>query len=255
MSFYMLKRLLSGDDHDDHGAETEHHDDHNGVHAGHDDHDDHEEEEGMDVDTFKWIMLVAMLLCIGFGLIPKVWSKCRDSENTLSLLNCFSAGLFLGMSLIHMMPEAAEMYTSWAAKEGIERAFPLPFVMYFVGYLLILAIDRVAAKAYHKATHGQKNTEGSKVEQVASSERESIQLSMVKSSTRDPMTAGEVGALPKAHTNDNKVAPQGVKEVEKEGTSETVSKTSAIILVLAIGFHAFFEGIAFGLQTSIESAG
>ena len=35
----------------------------------------------------------------------------------------------------------------------------------------------------------------------------------------------------------------------------TVSKASAIILVLALGAHAFFEGIAFGLQTEISSAG
>ena len=69
------------------------------------------------------------------------------------------------------------------------------------------------------------------------------------------MAAGEIGALPKAHVNDNKVAPQEATPTKQEGTSETVSKTSAIILVLAIGFHAFFEGIAFGLQTSIESAG
>ena len=179
MSFYMLTRLLSGEDHDNHGAETEHHDDHAGYadhenHAGHNDHEDHadhEEEDGMDIDTFKWIMLVAMLLCIGLGLIPKVWSKCRDSENTLSLLNCFSAGLFLGMSLIHMMPEAAEIYTSWAVKEGIERAFPLPFVMYFIGYILILAIDRVAAKAYHKATLSQMDTKESKLEDDVTTER------------------------------------------------------------------------------------
>ena len=33
-----------------------------------------------------------------------------------------------------------------------------------------------------------------------------------------------------------------------------MSRTSAIVLVLAIGAHALFEGIAFGLQTEIESA-
>ena len=47
------------------------------------------------------------------------------------------------------MPEAAEIYVEWAAKEKIERAFPLPYVMYFLGYLIILAVDRVAAKAHH----------------------------------------------------------------------------------------------------------
>ena len=35
----------------------------------------------------------------------------------------------------------------------------------------------------------------------------------------------------------------------------TVSKTTAIVLVLALGFHALFEGIAFGLLVEIEQAG
>ena len=35
----------------------------------------------------------------------------------------------------------------------------------------------------------------------------------------------------------------------------TLSKTTGILLSIAIGAHAFFEGIAFGLQTEIESAG
>ena len=162
----MIKRLLEGDDHAGHGHGAEVAADPHAGHAGHDDHDDHadhdeEEDEGIDLDTFKWIMLVCMILCIGFGLIPKVWSKCRNSENTLSMLNCFSAGIFLGMSLLHMMPEGSEIYLAWAAKEGIERPFPLPYVMYFIGYLLILAIDRVAAKAYHGVhDHGS----GSKTE-------------------------------------------------------------------------------------------
>jgi hypothetical protein len=55
----------------------------------------------------------------------------------------------MAMSLIHMMPEAAEIYGAWAKEEGIERPFPLPYVSYFFGYLLILGVDRVAARAYH----------------------------------------------------------------------------------------------------------
>ena len=155
----MLKRLLAGDE-DDHDDHDDHDDDHAGEMKGaeeHDDHDDHsddehdehgaEEEEGIDVDTFKIIILFCMIVCVGFGLVPKVWGKCRNSENTLSMLNCFSAGIFLAMSLIHMMPESAEVYAIWAAEEGIERPFPLPYVMFFAGYMLILGIDRVAAKA------------------------------------------------------------------------------------------------------------
>ena len=69
-----------------------------------------DEEGGIDIDTFKIILLFCMMLCVGFGLIPKFSTRCQKSENALSFLNCFSAGIFLSMSLVHMMPEAAEVY-------------------------------------------------------------------------------------------------------------------------------------------------
>ncbi len=149
----MGKRLLAGDDHDDHDDHADHddHKDHEG-HEGHADHED-EHEEGISVDGFKWIMLVCMLLCVGFGILPKLWDRCGKNEEALSYLNCFSAGLFMAMSIVHMMPESAEIYMGWAKKEGIERPFPLPYVCFFLGYLLILAVDRVAAKAYHQKYH------------------------------------------------------------------------------------------------------
>ena len=134
----ILRRGLDDDDHDD---------DHEEDHSDHDDHDDHDEHDdhSIDPDVFKVIMMILMFLCVGFGVIPKVWSKCRDNDEILSKLNCFASGMFLAMSLIHMMPEAVEIYTTWAVTEGIERAFPLPYVMFFLGYFLILAVDRVAA--------------------------------------------------------------------------------------------------------------
>ena len=89
-----------------------------------------------------------MFLCVGFGVLPKVWGTCNKNEVLLSLLNCFSAGIFLAMALIHILPESAEIYMLWAAVEGIEKPFPLPYVMFLIGYLLILLVDRVAAKAH-----------------------------------------------------------------------------------------------------------
>ena len=64
------------------------------------------------------------------------------------------------------------------------------------------------------------------------------------------MDAGEFNiAVSKAD-----ISPAATTDASK-APAITVSKTAAIILVLALGAHAFFEGIAFGLQTSIESAG
>lgn len=65
-----------------------------------------------------------------------------------------------------------------------------------------------------------------------------------------------VGAAPKT---DNSQVQDGVEKIQSLDDigkpSVTVSKTAAIVLVLALGAHAFFEGIAFGLITSIEQAG
>ena len=141
-----LARMLADEDHSDHeGEEHSDHEDHDD-HAAGDGHDEHKDEHSEDdLETLKIVMMFAMFVCVGFGIIPKIWGKCRDNEQILSYLNCFSAGLFLGMALVHMMPEASEIYLSWAAEEKIEKPFPLPYVMYFVGYVLILSIDRVIA--------------------------------------------------------------------------------------------------------------
>jgi solute carrier family 39 (zinc transporter), member 1/2/3 len=211
----------------------------------HDDHDDdHKEEEGgIDVKTFQIILLCCMICCVGFGFIPKAWGKCREDQYVLSFLNCFSAGIFLAMALVHMMPEAAEVYTIWAAKEGIERPFPLPYVMFFVGYLLILAIDRVAAKAYHAGHDHQEKTAPLKASDLQASPTDcqvypnTVRDESVKSAT--PIAALEI---------DQTSNPDASKlENEHNPEKKSVSKTAAIILVLALGAHAFFEGIAFGL--------
>ena len=86
-------------------------------HDEHDEHDEHEEntsldqseiklDSGLSVRDFKIILLFAMMISIAFGLLPKVCGTCKGGDNILSFLNCFSAGIFLGMAMIHIMPEA-----------------------------------------------------------------------------------------------------------------------------------------------------
>ena len=213
-------------------------------------HDDHghghgsTEEEGISMDAFKIIIFFAMFFCCGFGILPKVWPTCNKSETALSLLNCFSAGLFLGMAIIHMFPEAVEIYQAWALEEGIERAFPLPYVGFYLGYLIILAVDRVAIKACN-LDHGH--------QVVPLTDRSMQQQEMKPVSTP---SVGDSSVTPA----DAQVAAAAVEEKvdaeKKEGDAPeaTVSKTSAIVLICAIGVHAVFEGIAFGLQTEMENA-
>jgi solute carrier family 39 (zinc transporter), member 1/2/3 len=100
-------------------------------------------------------MLVVMFLECGLGLVPRCIPMTKRWENALSYMNCFSAGIFLAMSLVHIMPEAAEIWGSWVKSANIERAFPLPYVLYLAGYLLILFTDKVIASKFRQPAENQ----------------------------------------------------------------------------------------------------
>ena len=84
-----------------------------------------------------WIFLEALFA----GLFPTFSKSCRESPKILGVANSFAAGVFLSIAFIHILPEEVE---NWANYNGNpERLFPLPYVLMFCGYLLILIIDKV----------------------------------------------------------------------------------------------------------------
>ena len=91
------------------------------------------------------MFLILYLLLTYLGLLPYAISMCRTSHKVLSVMNCFAAGVFLSIALIHLLPEGSEKYYSWAESEevSIEEPFPLPYTMSFAGYLIAILIDRV----------------------------------------------------------------------------------------------------------------
>jgi zinc transporter ZupT len=120
------------------------------------------------------IGLIVLLFCIVYlGLIPAYSKFFRSSKVILSLMNSFSGGVFLAMAFIHILPESVEQYNeamtpaeeepvattgnSTAPAEDHEHehghVFPLPYLLFFVGYMMVLLIDRVLA-GEHGHSHG-----------------------------------------------------------------------------------------------------
>ena len=94
-----------------------------------------------------WWMFAFFAICY-VGLAPKACGECKHSAIILSLLNSFSAGVFLGMALLHMMPEGVMLYDQWTKQAGYHHshdAFPLPYAAFFGGYLIVLLVDKVIA--------------------------------------------------------------------------------------------------------------
>jgi|688.fasta_scaffold328197_1 zinc transporter ZupT len=118
--------------------------------------DDLDEHKKFNIKGFKVGMLFAIWLCCMAGILPKLVPAINKNGTVLSFMNCFSAGIFLGMALIHIIPESVEVWHEYGEKKKIERPFPLPFVLIYVGYLIVLSVDRVIAGFLLKLTGKEK---------------------------------------------------------------------------------------------------
>ena len=104
----------------------------------------------------------------------------------------------------------------------------------------MLLVDRVVARILvdkQQEKEGVEQKEGGNHEQRAFSTDNKIGIELAD------FEGGEVEEGTAAVTQD-----------DKKADVQTISKTTGIILAFAMGFHAFFEGIAFGLLAEVNLA-
>lgn len=101
---------------------------------------------------FLFVFLVVSMA----GVLPIKLKSLFKSESALSYLNCFSAGLFLAIAAVHLMPEAVHEHQEYTEHHDIERPFPLTFCMMLVGYLLVLLVDKVMMQSIFVAKFSKK---------------------------------------------------------------------------------------------------
>ena len=99
---------------------------------------------GENCATIFWIKFGFIIVCflqgmVG-GLIPVYCEGCRTNPKIFGVANAFAAGVFLAISLVHMLPEEIEAWNAYRGKEG---AFPLPETLCFAGYTMIMILDKV----------------------------------------------------------------------------------------------------------------
>ena len=105
----------------------------------------------------KLILLAVILLEHLLGLIPlKIGLK---QTSVLSCLNCFSAGIFLAMAMIHLFPEALELYAGYAKSVKLEKPFPVPCLCFLIGYSVILTLELLTKTAKRSFSKVEKQEE------------------------------------------------------------------------------------------------
>lgn len=145
---------------------------------------------GDKLQTIKIVYIFCIFIISCFGLIPVIFKKVRAFPNAISIMNCFAGGVFLAMALVHILPEAVEQYEAAmtgkpsghshrllqdadgheedehddhdheeeevaAETEEEGELFPLPYLLFFLGYVIVLFIDRVVFKHAHGHDHGE----------------------------------------------------------------------------------------------------
>ena len=226
---------------------------------------DNEGNKGANLGIKIASIVVFLAMATVFGLMPYFITKCRTSTKFLSISNAFSGGLFLGIGLFHVLPESAEML------ESLTEA-PIAYFCAFLSYALILFVEKVAFNG-HALLHGHEHGHVH-VHNVIDNSR--FTLAKLNESERETKNEENDDKDNDDGESDDKKEPmvkvemktkEGEKEEEKEKESNEEHKeddhehahehkSSGItpyILLLALGFHGFFEGMALGIQSEINN--
>ena len=204
----------------------------------------------------KVICLITLLgMAIGFSFMPYFIISCRKSNKFLRLSNSFSAGIFLSMGLIHILPECAEMLKQFSD-------LPLAYIFCFLSYSFILFIEKIVFNSHsllHNDNHENngnnslyednciKQEEGeeyietneSKEESPKSSQRLEIKINQNK----EVSSLKNLGDSIELNVIENKI---------KKNDSQNENGLTSYILLIALGFHGLFEGITLGIQSTIR---
>ena len=178
-------------------------------------------------------IFVFLGMAMVFGLMPYYIKKFRTSTKFLSISNAFAGGLFLGIGLFHVLPEGAEKLK--------EYSLPWAFFCAYLSYALILFVEKVAFNS-HSLLHGHGNSH--KDAKINVEPLPSLNIS------GRPTNNEEVAEV---HLIENEEKEENEKEHEHEHHHGKKGGITPYILLLALGFHGFFEGMALGIQGEVRN--
>ena len=90
---------------------------------------DSEDDSDNERDSGVLILQICFIVAVFFealiaGMIPTIWTSCRESPKILGIANSFACGLFLAISLIHITPEEKENWDNLARNTHIDPDYP-----------------------------------------------------------------------------------------------------------------------------------
>ncbi|KAF5290273.1 hypothetical protein FQR65_LT11606 [Abscondita terminalis] len=209
-------------------------------------------------------MAVLGIASFFIGIIPikltklvNIKSADKDKNLVISLLLCFGGGVLLFTTFLHLQPEVREGMTNLEAEKKIPTlgaGVPLSELIFCVGFFFVYLIEELAHLVLHK-----------KMDQSAPLHR----TLSVKCNKKDSLTIPRV-TLNKLEDGNGSYISNSTKELFNSQTNLSSSTTShnghshmhiessvknsfrGLLAVLALSFHAVFEGLAVGLENNTQ---
>ena len=182
--------------------------------------------------VIKVIFIFSMLGSAAIaGFIPLYTKSLYNSPRLISVGNCFAAGIFLLVGIVHLLPDAQEAFDESLSPNSM----PIGYVIAGGGYAMMVFIESILFPAHSHShgpdhTHPLPNSKSNKDLSIDLSQNPSLSMHFEEVSTPHRCGYEKEDFFAKS-------LPQKL----------TVSALPGAILSCALVVHSVFEGIACGL--------
>ncbi|XP_076264511.1 zinc transporter ZIP1-like [Rhynchophorus ferrugineus] len=190
-------------------------------------------------------------------LIGSFKSNDGDKNLLLSLLLCFGGGVLLFTTFIHLQPEVRELFQSLEEQNKIPdiglKGLPLSELCFCLGFFFVYLIEEVVhlfldRKVHDEALHrslsircSSRKTENMTIPRVTLNKFDDGNISYISNSNKELLNSQTTIDMDRHNGHSHHTLNDSLK-----------NSFSGFLAVLALSFHAVFEGLAVGLESSVE---
>ncbi|GMS98585.1 hypothetical protein PENTCL1PPCAC_20760 [Pristionchus entomophagus] len=170
----------------------------------------------------------------------------KKSARWLSLLSCFSGGVFLATCFLDIIPHVDENYRLFLSESSLDWEFPVPYLFMCSGFFLVYLIEEACIKIFSMSGHGHSHG-GPPAPAPIYHEKIGGTPDTLRN-VEIPLILDEDGDLQKRI--DLSRHDQVIEESVKYATSTTGESSflKSLTFTIAMSFHSVLEGFALGVQ-------
>ncbi|RZC40892.1 Zip domain containing protein [Asbolus verrucosus] len=218
-------------------------------------------------ETNNLILAKAVAMCVLglasflIGILPikltkliNIKSVDGDKNLLISLLLCFGGGVLLFTTFIHLQPEVREsfmMLESHNKIPSIGSGIPMSELVFCLGFFFVYLIEELVHLCLHRKLNDDALHRSLSIR--CSNKKRNLTIPRV---TLNKFDDGNISYI--SNSNKELLNSQSTINFEKHSHSHhhidgaLKNSFSGLLAVLALSFHAVFEGLAVGLEGSVQ---